>query len=78
MSCGMFLFQLRETKLSDNSRTLLHFLAETMEKRHSNLAGFTEDFIHVQGASRVSAADVTKNAEALKRAVKKVRGFGMV
>jgi diaphanous 2 len=47
-----FLPKLSSTKAADNKTTLLHFLAETVEQKHSDCLNFWEEIIHCDKAAR--------------------------
>lgn len=40
------------TKTADNKRTLLHFLADTVEKKFPDYSTFADELIHIEQASR--------------------------
>jgi diaphanous 2 len=44
--------QLENTKSHDGKRTLMHFLAETVEKSYPDLVNFTEEILHIEKAVR--------------------------
>lgn len=48
----LFHLQLGNTKTQDNKSTLLHFLAETLEKKYPELLTFADELIHVEQAAR--------------------------
>ncbi len=64
----------------DNTTTLLHFLAEKMdrdfEKRGEDLQNFTiADFANVVTATKVSPRELQRNMDQMKNSVKQVRKF---
>ncbi|KYO39332.1 diaphanous-like protein 2 isoform A [Alligator mississippiensis] len=68
-----FLCKLRDTKSSDQKLTLLHFLAEQCEQLYSEVLKFTDDFIHVEKASRVSAENLQKNLDQMRKQISDVQ-----
>ena len=46
------LFQLRDTKSTDQNTTLLHFLAEKCEEKYPEILMFPEELEHVESASK--------------------------
>ncbi|KAJ1128094.1 hypothetical protein NDU88_006474 [Pleurodeles waltl] len=64
-----FLCKLRDTKSADQKTTLLHFLAEICEKEHPEVMKFTDELIHVEKASRVSAETLQKNLDQMKKQI---------
>uniref|UniRef100_H2TAT7 Diaphanous related formin 1 n=1 Tax=Takifugu rubripes TaxID=31033 RepID=H2TAT7_TAKRU len=65
-----YLSKLRDTKSADLKQTLLHFLAEACQEEHPQIMSFTDEFIHVEKASRVSAETLQKNLELMGRQIK--------
>ncbi|KAL1261964.1 hypothetical protein QQF64_007229, partial [Cirrhinus molitorella] len=47
-----FLCKLRDTKSTDQNTTLLHFLAEKCEEKHSEILKFPDELEHVESASK--------------------------
>ncbi|MGH0132967.1 UNVERIFIED_CONTAM: hypothetical protein FKN15_020885 [Acipenser sinensis] len=47
-----FLCKLRDTKSADQKTTLLHFLADMCEEKHSDILKFTDELTHVESASK--------------------------
>ncbi|NXD10889.1 DIAP1 protein, partial [Nothocercus nigrocapillus] len=67
-----FLCRLRDTKSSDQKLTLLHFVAEQCEQSYPNLLTFPDELIHVEKASRVSAENLQKNLDMMKKQISDV------
>nr|XP_013802347.1 PREDICTED: protein diaphanous homolog 1 [Apteryx mantelli mantelli] len=67
-----FLCKLRDTKSSDQKLTLLHFVAEQCEQSHPKLLTFPDELIHVEKASRVSAENLQKNLDMMKKQISDV------
>ncbi|XP_040904838.1 protein diaphanous homolog 1-like isoform X2 [Toxotes jaculatrix] len=65
-----YLCKLRDTKSADLKQTLLHFLADVCQEQYPDVMSFTDDLIHVEKASRVSAETIQKNVEAMGRQIK--------
>ncbi|XP_029439149.1 protein diaphanous homolog 1 isoform X2 [Rhinatrema bivittatum] len=64
-----FLCKLRDTKTTDQKSTLLHFLAEILENDHPEFIKFTDELIHVEKASKVSAETLQKNLDQMKKQI---------
>ncbi|XP_036403759.1 protein diaphanous homolog 1-like isoform X2 [Megalops cyprinoides] len=64
-----YLCKLRDTKSADQKMTLLHFVAELCQEQHPEVMHFTEELIHVEKASRVSAETLQKNIEQMGRQI---------
>uniref|UniRef100_A0A8D2CDE0 Protein diaphanous homolog 1 n=2 Tax=Sus scrofa TaxID=9823 RepID=A0A8D2CDE0_PIG len=64
-----FLCKLRDTKSTDQKMTLLHFLAELCENDHPDVLRFPEELAHVEKASRVSAENLQKNLDQMKKQI---------
>ena len=47
-----FIFQLSNTKAQDGKTTLLHFIANVIEKKHPEVLYFSEEISHIDKASR--------------------------
>ncbi|KAI3351736.1 hypothetical protein L3Q82_020569 [Scortum barcoo] len=62
--------ELRDTKSADLKQTLLHFLADVCQEHYPDVMSFTDELIHVEKASRVSAETVQKNLEQMGRQIK--------
>ncbi|XP_058886258.1 protein diaphanous homolog 3-like isoform X2 [Acipenser ruthenus] len=60
------LCKLKDTKSSDQKKTLLHFLAEVSEERFPDVLKFVDDWQHVDKASRVSAENLEKNLKQME------------
>jgi len=56
-----FLPKLSGTKDVENKTTLLHYLAETIERKFPELLGFSEELEHVDPACRVSMITILLN-----------------
>lgn len=69
-----YLTKLTNTKDLENKRTLLHYLAETVEAKYPNALDFYEDFIHVDKAARVSLENLQKNMRQMSVSVKNLEG----
>ncbi|KAG8506978.1 Protein diaphanous-1 [Galemys pyrenaicus] len=67
-----FLCKLRDTKSTDQKMTLLHFLAELCENDHPDVLKFPEELAHVEKASRVSAENLQKNLDQMKKQISDV------
>ncbi|NXE53376.1 DIAP1 protein, partial [Casuarius casuarius] len=67
-----FLCKLRDTKSSDQKLTLLHFVAEQCEQSYPKLLTFPDELIHVEKASRVSAENLQKNLDMMKKQISDV------
>nr|XP_057918935.1 protein diaphanous homolog 1-like isoform X1 [Doryrhamphus excisus]XP_057918936.1 protein diaphanous homolog 1-like isoform X1 [Doryrhamphus excisus] len=65
-----YLCKLRDTKSADQKQTLLHFLADVCLEQHPDVMTFTDELIHVEKASRVSAETLQKNLELMGRQIK--------
>ncbi|XP_039339177.1 protein diaphanous homolog 1 isoform X1 [Mauremys reevesii] len=64
-----FLCKLRDTKSTDQKLTLLHFLAERCEQQYPDIMKFPDELIHVEKASRVSAENLQKNLDQMKKQI---------
>lgn len=64
-----FLPKLVTTKAEDNRTTLLHFLADTVEKKAPDALNFYEELHHVDRASRISPEQLQKSLEVMKRSI---------
>ncbi|GAB1301655.1 Protein diaphanous homolog 1 [Apodemus speciosus] len=64
-----FLCKLRDTKSTDQKMTLLHFLAELCENDHPDVLKFPDELAHVEKASRVSAENLQKNLDQMKKQI---------
>ncbi|XP_030427812.1 protein diaphanous homolog 1 isoform X2 [Gopherus evgoodei] len=64
-----FLCKLRDTKSTDQKLTLLHFLAELCEQQYPDVMKFPDELIHVEKASRVSAENLQKNLDQMKKQI---------
>lgn len=67
-----FLCKLRDTKSTDQKMTLLHFLAELCEHDHPEVLKFPDELAHVEKASRVSAENLQKNLDQMKKQISDV------
>ncbi|KAM9849700.1 protein diaphanous homolog 1 [Aulostomus maculatus] len=65
-----YLCKLRDTKSADLKQTLLHFLADVCQEQYPDVMSFSDEFIHVEKASRVSAETLQKNLELMGRQIK--------
>ncbi|XP_054647011.1 protein diaphanous homolog 1-like isoform X2 [Dunckerocampus dactyliophorus] len=65
-----YLCKLRDTKSADHKQTLLHFLADVCLEQYPDVMSFTDELIHVEKASRVSAETLQKNLEMMGRQIK--------
>uniref|UniRef100_A0A8D2LK38 Diaphanous related formin 1 n=1 Tax=Varanus komodoensis TaxID=61221 RepID=A0A8D2LK38_VARKO len=68
-----YLCKLRDTKSADQKLTLLHFVAELCEKQHPELLKFPDELIHVEKASQVSAENLRKNLDLMKKQIADVK-----
>lgn len=57
------------TKAEDNRTTLLHFLVDTVEKKAPDILNFHQELQHVDDASRISAEQLHKSLEQMKRSI---------
>ncbi|XP_021069965.1 protein diaphanous homolog 1 isoform X1 [Mus pahari] len=64
-----FLCKLRDTKSADQKMTLLHFLAELCENDHPDVLKFPDELAHVEKASRVSAENLQKSLDQMKKQI---------
>ncbi|KAM4875314.1 protein diaphanous homolog 1 [Thomomys bottae] len=67
-----FLCKLRDTKSADQKMTLLHFLAELCENDYPEVLKFPDELAHVEKASRVSAENLQKNLDQMKKQISDV------
>ncbi|XP_011365724.1 protein diaphanous homolog 1 isoform X2 [Pteropus vampyrus] len=67
-----FLCKLRDTKSTDQKMTLLHFLAELCETDYPDVLKFPDELAHVEKASRVSAENLQKNLDQMKKQISDV------
>uniref|UniRef100_A0AAQ6A0H8 Diaphanous related formin 1 n=1 Tax=Amphiprion ocellaris TaxID=80972 RepID=A0AAQ6A0H8_AMPOC len=65
-----YLCKLRDTKSADLKQTLLHFLADVCQEQYPDVMSFTDELIHVEKASRVSAETIQKNLDQMGRQIK--------
>ncbi|XP_042593653.1 LOW QUALITY PROTEIN: protein diaphanous homolog 1-like [Cyprinus carpio] len=65
-----YLCCLRDTKSADQKQTLLHFLAEICQEHYPEVMTFSEELIHVEKASRVSAETLQKNLDQMGKQIK--------
>lgn len=65
-----FLTKLTSTKDNENKHTLLHYIAETVEKKFPDVLNFNEDLQHVDKASRVSLENIQKTMRQMKNSLK--------
>ena len=49
--------QLENTKSHDGKRTLMHYLADVVEKKYPDLVNFTDELLHIEKAVRGKSAD---------------------
>uniref|UniRef100_A0A8C3RZC5 Diaphanous related formin 1 n=1 Tax=Chelydra serpentina TaxID=8475 RepID=A0A8C3RZC5_CHESE len=64
-----FLCKLRDTKSTDQKLTLLHFLTELCEQQYPDVMKFPDELIHVEKASRVSAENLQKNLDQMRKQI---------
>lgn len=67
-----FITKLLNTKTADNKRTLLHFLAETIDSKFPDVITFPEELIHIDQASRVNEDNIQKNIGQMSKALKQL------
>nr|XP_023405812.1 protein diaphanous homolog 1 isoform X2 [Loxodonta africana] len=67
-----FLCKLRDTKSTDQKMTLLHFLAELCENDYPDVLKFPDELAHVEKASRVSAENLQKNLDQMRKQISDV------
>nr|XP_023698655.1 protein diaphanous homolog 1 isoform X2 [Paramormyrops kingsleyae] len=65
-----YLCKLRDTKSADQKMTLLHFIADMCQEQYADIMHFTEELIHVEKASKVSAETLQKNIEQMGKQIK--------
>ncbi|KRF98360.1 uncharacterized protein Dwil_GK14913, isoform B [Drosophila willistoni] len=65
-----YLTKLTNTKDSDNKQTLLHYLADLVEKKFPDCLNFYDDLSHVDKASRVNMDAIQKSMRQMNSAVK--------
>ncbi|CAB1428144.1 unnamed protein product [Pleuronectes platessa] len=65
-----YLCKLRDTKSADLKQTLLHFLANVCQEQYPDIMSFTDELIHVEKASRVSAETIQRSIEQMGRQIK--------
>ncbi|KAF0298551.1 Protein diaphanous [Amphibalanus amphitrite] len=65
-----YIAKLNNTKDVENRMTLLHYLAEVVEKKHPELLSFMDEISHVERASKVSEEQVRKNMRQMEAATK--------
>ncbi|XP_060935124.1 protein diaphanous homolog 1 [Limanda limanda] len=65
-----YLCKLRDTKSADLKQTLLHFLANVCQEQYPEIMSFTDELIHVEKASRVSAETIQRSIEQMGRQIK--------
>ncbi|XP_059372262.1 protein diaphanous homolog 1-like isoform X1 [Carassius carassius] len=65
-----YLCKLRDTKSADQKQTLLHFLVEICQEQYPEVMTFSEELIHVEKASRVSAEMLQKNLDQMGKQIK--------
>nr|XP_008107214.1 PREDICTED: protein diaphanous homolog 1 isoform X2 [Anolis carolinensis] len=68
-----FLCKLRDTKSADQKLTLLHFLVETCEQQYPDVLKFPDELIHVEKACQVSAENLRKNLDQMKKQISDVQ-----
>ncbi|GFV84142.1 protein diaphanous [Trichonephila clavipes] len=66
------LTKLNSTKAVDHKTTLLHYLAEIIEKKYPDALNFAEELMHIDRAARVSAEQIQKNLSQMKKSVKQL------
>ncbi|XP_065191707.1 protein diaphanous homolog 2-like isoform X2 [Sycon ciliatum] len=67
-----FLTKLRNTKTTDNKKTLMHFFADLIHTEHPELASFVEDMSSCGKAARVSEETISKTLNQLQKSINKV------
>nr|QAT94453.1 diaphonous [Bradybaena similaris] len=65
-----FLSKLENTKSHDGNNTMLHFLAEILEKKYPDILGFLDETIHMDKAARISVESIQKNITSMGRQLK--------
>ncbi|XP_054279707.1 protein diaphanous isoform X2 [Macrosteles quadrilineatus] len=65
-----YLPKLSSTKDIENKTTLLHYLADTVERKFPELMTFADDLPHIDRAARVSTADIQKTLRQMESNVK--------
>ncbi|KAJ6655472.1 hypothetical protein lerEdw1_005173 [Lerista edwardsae] len=68
-----FLCKLRDIKSGDQKLTLLHFVADTCEQQYPDVLKFPDELIHVEKASQVSAENLRKNLDQMKKQISDVQ-----
>uniref|UniRef100_A0A8C8SP08 Protein diaphanous homolog 2 n=1 Tax=Pelusios castaneus TaxID=367368 RepID=A0A8C8SP08_9SAUR len=61
-----FLCKIRDTKSSDQKKTLLHFLTEICEENYRDILKFPDELEHVESASKVSAQSLKSNLDSME------------
>ncbi|KAJ8282937.1 hypothetical protein COCON_G00054560 [Conger conger] len=64
-----YLCKLRDTKSADQKMTLLHFLADVCQEQYPEVMHFTDELLHVEKASRVSAETLQKSIDQMGRQI---------
>lgn len=67
-----FLCKLRDIKSSDQKLTMLHFVADACEQQYPEVLKFPDELIHVEKASQVSAENLRKNLDQMKKQISDV------
>ncbi|XP_055958630.1 protein diaphanous homolog 2-like [Patella vulgata] len=67
-----FLTKLNNTKSQDGKTTLLNFLAEIVEDKYPDIAGFIDELSYTDKAARVSDEQLTKNLKAMETQLKQL------
>uniref|UniRef100_A0A3Q4AJ45 Uncharacterized protein n=1 Tax=Mola mola TaxID=94237 RepID=A0A3Q4AJ45_MOLML len=67
---GFSLSYMCKLPADSESQTLLHFLADVCHEQYPDIMSFTDEFIHVEKASKVSAETLQKNLEQMGRQIK--------
>jgi diaphanous 2 len=65
-----FITKLTNTKTQDGKQTLMHFLAENVQKRFPDFMDFGSELIHVEKAAKVADDNVQKNIGQMNKALK--------
>ncbi|ESO99100.1 hypothetical protein LOTGIDRAFT_142208 [Lottia gigantea] len=67
-----FLTKLGNTKSQDGKTTLMHFLAEMVDKKYPDIAGFIDELTYTDKAARVSDEQINKNLKGMETQLKQL------
>lgn len=69
------LTRLKDTKDSNNKQTVLHYLAESIEKKFPEVLRFSEDLHHSKTASRIQMADIQETMLMMENSLKNLKSI---